>query len=180
MRIEGDAVSTIKPLLPANVQAFLPGPLQERLAASGATPSPPSLGVGSASPAASAAAPSMEDTIANRTGESIYQWGFTILVRCTSPPPPPPPPPPQNTPLRLRIACSPCSSHQRGKRHCQQYTHAHVLQTHSDMLWANEDGIVPRCQTRCSLLYNWTKSPLSQTMCPLMCKIMQYHSMACP
>lgn len=71
VRIEGDLLAAVKPLLPENVQGLLPGPLQDRLAASGADPAPPALGVSSASPAPPAAAPSMEDTIANRTSEAL-------------------------------------------------------------------------------------------------------------
>ena len=69
MRIEGDALTAIKPLLPENVQAFLPGPMQGQLAAGGMSSSAPSLGAASAAPAPPAAAPSLEDTIANRTSE---------------------------------------------------------------------------------------------------------------
>ncbi|KAK9843055.1 hypothetical protein WJX74_006288 [Apatococcus lobatus] len=71
VRIEGDLLAVVKPLLPENVQALLPGPLQDRLAASGADPAPPVLGASSASPAPPAAAPSMEDTIANRTSAEL-------------------------------------------------------------------------------------------------------------
>ena len=73
VRIEGDLLAAVKPLLPENVQGLLPGPLQDRLAASGADPAAPVLGASSASPAPPAAAPSMEDTIANRTSMALPQ-----------------------------------------------------------------------------------------------------------
>ncbi|KAK9863547.1 hypothetical protein WJX84_009896 [Apatococcus fuscideae] len=66
VRVEGDLLGAVKPLLPADVQALLPGPLQERLAAT-STSSAPAVGIGSASPASPAAPQSLEDTIANRT-----------------------------------------------------------------------------------------------------------------
>ena len=73
VRIEGDLLALVKPLLPENVQGLLPGPLQDRLAASGADPAAPVLGASSALPAPPAAAPSMEDTIANRTSMALPQ-----------------------------------------------------------------------------------------------------------